>query len=129
MVTMTARIDEKLQAAVAAGAVPGVVAMAAGPDGVLYECAAGKRSAAAVDAATRFEYGSNSDWLGQVIEAVSGQPLDAYFLEHITGPLGMANTTARMTPEQRANSTPIHVRGEDGAWVVTDIDWAQEPDY
>ena len=37
MVTMTARIDEKLQAAVAAGAVPGVVAMAAGPDGVLYE--------------------------------------------------------------------------------------------
>ena len=49
MVTMTARIDEKLQAAVAADAVPGVVAMAAGPDGVLYEGAAGKRSAAADD--------------------------------------------------------------------------------
>ena len=64
-----------------------------------------------------------------MIEAVSGQPLDAYVLEHITGPLGMANTTARMTAEQRANSTPIHVRGEDGAWAVTDVDWAQEPDY
>src|SRR5580704_7838218 len=49
MVTMTARIDEKLQAAVAAGAVPGVVAMAASPDGVLYEDAAGLRSAAADD--------------------------------------------------------------------------------
>jgi CubicO group peptidase (beta-lactamase class C family) len=52
MVTMTARIDAKLQAAVAAGAVPGVVAMAAGPDGVLYEGAAGKRSAAADDPIT-----------------------------------------------------------------------------
>jgi len=244
MVAMTVRIDEKLQAAVAAGAVPGVVAMAAGPDGVIYEGAAGKRSAAAddpitpdtmmriasmtkmvtttaalqliergslsldapvkeyrpefadlpvltgfdgdtpqlrapavqatvrhlithtsglgywfwnrdidryeqatgtpnvlsgtidmfkapllCDPGTRFEYGTNIDWLGQVIEAVSGQSLDAYFVEHITGPLGMPNTTARMTAEQRANSTPIHVRGEDGAWVATDIDWAQEPDY
>ena len=46
---MTARIDEKLQAAVAADAVPGVVAMAAGPDGTIYEGAAGKRSAAADD--------------------------------------------------------------------------------
>ena len=52
MVTMTARIDEKLQAAVAAGTVPGVVATAAGPDGVLYEGAAGNRSAAADDPIT-----------------------------------------------------------------------------
>src|SRR5579859_1866529 len=46
---MTARIDEVLRAAVAADAVPGVVAMAAGPDVVLYEGAAGRRSAAADD--------------------------------------------------------------------------------
>ena len=81
------------------------------------------------DPGTRFEYGTNIDWLGQVVETVSGQPLDTYFVEHVTGPLGMTNTTARMTPEQRANSTPVHVRGEDGAWVATDVDWAQEPDY
>jgi methyl acetate hydrolase len=241
---MTARIDEVLQAAVAASAVPGVVATAAGPGGTIYEGAAGKRSAAAddpitpdtmmriasmtkmitttaalqlvergslsldapvrdyrpefaslqvltgfdgdtprlrppatqatvrhlvthtsglaywfwnrdidryeqvtgipnvlpgtiemfqapllSDPGTRFEYGTNIDWLGQVVETVSGLPLDAYFAEHITGPLGMTSTTARMTPEQRANSTPIHVRGEDGPWVATDIDWAQQPDY
>jgi CubicO group peptidase (beta-lactamase class C family) len=81
------------------------------------------------DPGTRCEYGINVDWLGQVIEAVTGLTLDAYFLENITGPLGMANTTARMTPEQRANSTPVHVRGEDGAWIATDVDWAQQPDY
>jgi methyl acetate hydrolase len=81
------------------------------------------------DPGTRLEYGINHDWLGRVIEAVSGQPLDAYFAENITGPLGMTSTVARMTPEQRANSTPVHVRGEDGQWVTTDIDWAQQPEF
>lgn len=81
------------------------------------------------DPGTRFEYGINVDWLGRVVEAVSGQPLDAYFRDHITGPLGMTSTTARMTEAQRANSTPVHVRGENGSWTPTDIDWAQQPDY
>jgi methyl acetate hydrolase len=81
------------------------------------------------DPGTRVQYGISVDWLGRVVEAVSSQTLDAYFLEHITGPLGMTNTTARMTPEQRANSTPIHVRAEDGSWMATEIDWAQEPEY
>ena len=76
-----------------------------------------------------FEYGINSDWLGRVVEAVSGLSLADYFDEHITGPLGMTNTTRRMSDEQRANSTPIHVRGEDGNWMPTDIDWAQEPEF
>jgi methyl acetate hydrolase len=81
------------------------------------------------DPGARFEYGISYDWLGRVIEAVSGQPLDAYFTEHIFGPLGMTNTVARMSAEQRANSTPIHVRSEDGGWQVTDIDWAQQPEF
>jgi methyl acetate hydrolase len=87
------------------------------------------RSPLASDPGTRFEYGINIDWLGRVIEAVSGQPLDAYIQANITGPLGMASTTAKMTAAQRANSTPVHVRADDGSWVVTDIDWAQEPEY
>jgi methyl acetate hydrolase len=81
------------------------------------------------DPGTRVQYGIGLDWLGLVIQEVSGLPLNEYFAENITGPLGMANTTARMTGEQRANSTPVHVRGEDGAWQVTDIDWAQEPEF
>jgi methyl acetate hydrolase len=81
------------------------------------------------DPGTQVQYGIGVDWLGRVVEAASGQTLDAYFAEHITGPLGMTSTTATMTPAQRANSTPVHVRGEDGAWQATDIDWAQEPEY
>jgi CubicO group peptidase (beta-lactamase class C family) len=81
------------------------------------------------DPGARFEYGINVDWLGRVIEAVSGQPLDSCIQAGITGPLGMTSTTARMTEAQRASSAPIHVRGEDGSWLATDIDWAQEPDF
>jgi methyl acetate hydrolase len=81
------------------------------------------------DPGATYEYGINTDWLGKVVEAVSGQSLADYIDEHITGPLGMANTTRRMSDEQRANSAPVHVRGEDGRWMPTDVDWAQEPEF
>ncbi len=41
---------------------------------------------------TAFAYGLNTDVLGHMIEGVSGQPLDEFFAEHITGPLGMTDT-------------------------------------
>jgi methyl acetate hydrolase len=49
---MTRMIDEVLQTAVDRGDVPGVVAMAAGDDGPIYEGAAGIRAADAGDAIT-----------------------------------------------------------------------------
>ena len=81
------------------------------------------------DPGTRYEYGINTDWLGLVVEAVSGESLDAYFAEHILGPLGMDSTVFLMSEEQRANSAPVHLRGEDGAWAPSDVDWSQEPDW
>src|SRR3954447_6568948 len=81
------------------------------------------------DPGTRFEYGINTDWLGKVIETASGQSLDAYLDANVLGPLGMHNTTFLMTSEQRANSVPVHLRGEDGEWVATDVDWSQQPDW
>ena len=64
-----------------------------------------------------------------MVEAASGQSFDAYLAEHILGPLGMNSTAFLMTEEQRANSTPIHLRGEDGAWAPSEMDWSQEPDW
>ena len=51
--------------------------------------------------APRFEYGISTDWLGRVIEAVSGRPLDAYLRDVVLAPLGMDDTTFHPTPEQR----------------------------
>jgi CubicO group peptidase (beta-lactamase class C family) len=81
------------------------------------------------DPGTRFEYGISTDWLGRVVEAASGQPLNTYLAEHILVPLGMDSTTFVPTDEQRARMAPVHVRNENGAWVATDIDWDQPPPY
>jgi methyl acetate hydrolase len=82
------------------------------------------------DPGAQFEYGINADWLGRVVEAASGQGLDEYFAEHILGPLEMTQTTFLMTEEQRANSVPVHLRGEDGAWqAAEEVDWSQEPEW
>src|SRR5439155_1068354 len=42
----------------------------------------------AFDPGEKWEYGINIDWVGRIIETVSGQPLDAYLREHVCGPLG-----------------------------------------
>jgi len=81
------------------------------------------------DPGTRFEYGINTDWLGRVVEAASGQSLRDYVDEHIAGPLGMTSTTFLANEEQRANLVPIHVRGEDGEWAATDVDLSQDPEW
>ena len=80
------------------------------------------------DPGTRFEYGTNTDWLGRVIETTSGQSLDKYLAANVFGPLGMDSATFLMSPEQRAVSAPVHFKGPDG-WMVTAIDWNQDPDY
>ena len=81
------------------------------------------------DPGTRYEYGINADWLGLVVEAASGQSLDAYIGEHILAPLGMEDTTWLMNDEQRANSVPVHLHNEDGSWAATGVDWSQKPDW
>src|SRR5581483_9679848 len=57
------------------------------------------------DPGTAFIYGINTDWLG------------------------MDQTTFLMNDEQRPNSTPVHVKGEDGAWVSIGEILNQAPDY
>jgi methyl acetate hydrolase len=77
------------------------------------------------DPGTTYEYGINTDWLGRVIEAVSGQTLRDYVMEHILVPLGMDMTD--FLP--KGEVTPIQMRDENGEWQPTDIDWSQDPDW
>ena len=81
------------------------------------------------DPGTRWEYGINTDWLGLVVEELSGQRLDAYLAEHLFDPLGMTATTFAPTPEQRAAMMPVHVRTADGGLAVTEIELAAEPEW
>jgi methyl acetate hydrolase len=66
------------------------------------------------DPGERWEYGINIDWIGRLVEEASGQKLDTYFAEHITGPLGMTDTGFTVTPEQRSRQVSVHQRSPDG---------------
>jgi methyl acetate hydrolase len=81
------------------------------------------------DPGTKFEYGINTDWLGKVVEAASGVTLDVAVKEGITGPLGMDVTSFAPSAGERENLTPIHLKGEDGTWVASEIELATEPEY
>ena len=81
------------------------------------------------DPGTKFEYGINADWLGKVIEAASGVTLDVAIKDGITGPLGMDETTFLPSPEQRANATPIHVKGRTAPGRPARSTCDEEPEY
>lgn len=42
---------------------------------------------------TKWEYGTNIDWAGQIVERISGSNLDAYFKKNIFEPVGIKNMT------------------------------------
>lgn len=69
----------------------------------------------AFDPGTRWEYGVNIDWVGLLVEAASGQKLDAYVQQHISAPLGMTDTGFATTPGQRARQASVHQRQADGS--------------
>ncbi len=81
-----------------------------------------------VDPGVRWEYGMSTDWLGLVVEAVSGQDLEAVCAEKIFGPLGMSDTTFRPTAAQFARMQTVHARRPDGALVPSPLPPAQ-PEY
>ena len=81
------------------------------------------------DPGTKFEYGINADWLGKVVEVASGTTLDVAVKEGVTGPLGMDATAFLMDDQQRSNSVPVHLKGEDGTWAPSEIELNQAPDY
>jgi len=51
---------------------------------------------------TRWEYGTNMDWTGRLVEAVSGLTLEEYFQRNILRPLGM-NDTSFLVPADRSD--------------------------
>jgi methyl acetate hydrolase len=81
------------------------------------------------DPGDRWEYGISIDWAGKMVEAVSGQKLDRYFQENIFGPLGIRDTSFKISPSQRARLASVHQRGEDGALAPIQFEIPQDPEF
>jgi CubicO group peptidase (beta-lactamase class C family) len=66
------------------------------------------------DPGEKWEYGISIDWVGRLVEELSGEDLNAYCRDHICAPLGMADTGYVPTAEQQARQAAGHQRLADG---------------
>jgi methyl acetate hydrolase len=85
------------------------------------------RSLLMFDPGTRWQYGTSIDWVGRIVEAVSGERLDVYFRKHILGPLGMADTGFVLSPSRRARQANAHRRKPDGSLVPQPLEKPTTP--
>ena len=81
------------------------------------------------DPGDRWEYGTNIDWAGKMVEVVSGQTLGAYLRDHVLGPLGMNDTAFKITPGMRQRLAKIHQRDQSGTLAPIDLEIPQEPEF
>jgi methyl acetate hydrolase len=81
------------------------------------------------DPGTVWEYGVSTDWLGQVVEVVSGHTLGDYLAENVYGPLGMTDSTFALSDEQRERLLPVLSRAADGSLAPTTVDLDVEPEW
>ena len=78
----------------------------------------------------RWEYGINTDWAGQAVEAASGTSLDTYLRDHIFAPLSMADTGFELTAAQRTRRAGMHTRQADGSLQsTTPVEPPQNPAF
>ena len=82
-----------------------------------------------VDPGERFTYGMSTDWTGQVLEALTDQPLAEIVRDSVTGPLGLRDVAFRLSPEQTHRLAPVHMRQADGSFAVIDFEWPAEPEF
>jgi methyl acetate hydrolase len=67
------------------------------------------------DPGEKWEYGISIDWVGRLVEELSGEDLNAYCRDHICAPLGMADTNYVPTADQQARQAAGHQRLADGS--------------
>jgi len=93
----------------------------------------GKKEALSVplefDPGERWQYGMSIEWVGRLVEAITGQTLEDYFREHIFVPLGMHDTGFIINDEQRARSATAVQREEDGSLTSAPYESPQQADF
>ncbi|HLK82740.1 MAG TPA: serine hydrolase domain-containing protein [Xanthobacteraceae bacterium] len=63
----------------------------------------------------RWLYSTSTDWLGRLVEKISGQSLEDYFRQHIFTPLGMADTFYFVPKDKEARLVTVNRRIADGS--------------
>jgi len=80
------------------------------------------------DPGDRWEYGTNIDWVGQVVEGITGKRLGEVFAERIFAPLGITDMTFELNDRLRARLAGMHARGADGSLTAMDFELPSQPE-
>jgi methyl acetate hydrolase len=81
------------------------------------------------DPGDQWEYGSNIDWAGRVVEGITGKRLGVVMKERIFEPLGMNSTAFGLTPDMRSRLARMHQREADGSLKpLADFELPAEPE-
>jgi methyl acetate hydrolase len=68
----------------------------------------------------QWEYGSNIDWAGLVVEAITGKRLGEVMQQRIFEPLGMTDTAFSMSASMIQRRAGMHQREEDGSLTAVE---------
>lgn len=74
----------------------------------------------AFDPGTAWNYSMSTDVCGRLVEVISGMALDEYFAEHITGPLGMADTAFHVPADKKHRFTSNYALTPDEPLLIVD---------
>jgi methyl acetate hydrolase len=81
------------------------------------------------DPGDKWEYGSNIDWCGQVVEVIRSKRLGEVMKERIFAPLGMEDIAFSLTPSMRERLAAIHQREADGSLTpLPDLQLPPDPE-
>jgi CubicO group peptidase (beta-lactamase class C family) len=69
------------------------------------------------DQGSSWQYGPSTRVLGSVVEAISGQKIDAFLQARILGPLGMKDTSYLVPPAKYPRVVAVNQRGADGKFT------------
>ncbi|MDP5052787.1 MAG: beta-lactamase family protein [Congregibacter sp.] len=81
------------------------------------------------DPGTQWRYGIGIDWVGQMIEAVTGMRLGEYFDACLCGPMGMIDTHFDYTPSMFARAAHLHARMPDGSLAPLPLEASEQREF
>lgn len=80
------------------------------------------------DPGTKWMYGTNIDWAGQVVEGITGRRLGEVFATEVFEPCGMSDMTFAIDDARRARVAGMHARGEDGSLAPIEFELPSPPE-
>lgn len=80
------------------------------------------------DPGEKWEYGSNLDWCGQVVEGITGKRLGEVFQTRIFEPLGIRDMTFELHDGLRSRLAAMHARNEDGSLTPMEFELPSAPE-